>query len=117
MAFTGTPVIKQVSERMYRITGVTLAFGAAGTIGLNLLPNGPAGPGEVDLFAPDWQPYDDVTLQDAVSVLINPTTDVNTAIPIRVVKTGTDHTNFLVTLTNDHDSLESPGLEIYVMYH
>lgn len=35
MAFTGSPVIKQVSDRMVRITGLSLAAGESGQIGLH----------------------------------------------------------------------------------
>lgn len=34
MAFTGTPVVKQISDKAVRITGLSLAAGAAGAIGL-----------------------------------------------------------------------------------
>lgn len=115
MAFTGAAVIKKVADGLLRITGLSLAAGAAGTIGLH------GGAGEVDLPqdpTQDWGPYGDVTLQDAVQVSMVPVTDVaNFAIPIRVVKTGTTLADFLITLTNDEAAVASADLEIYVRYH
>ena len=34
MAFTGTPVVEQLTDHLARITGITLALSAPGTIGL-----------------------------------------------------------------------------------
>jgi hypothetical protein len=114
MAFTGIPVVQRVSDRMYRITGISLEGGAAGTIGLA------GGTGEIDILdAPEWTPYEDVTLQDAVSLRMVPVTDAtNWENRIRVVKTGTTQANFLITLTNDDtEEQASPELEFYVEFH
>ncbi len=124
MAFTGTPVVKRVSDSLYRITGVSLAGSddedpVSGTIGLNLNPNAPAGPGEIDLWAPTWQPYEDVTLQDAVSVQIN-AVEGHEPFLVSVVKAGSTHADFLITLANVSGIDEgeaTPELEIYVRYH
>jgi len=120
MAFTGSPVIQQISDRCCRITGVSLAFGASGILGLF----GGAVVGAVELpasFKPTPYHYDPtnntVSLQESVRVTLNPITDVsNFGIPIRVVKTGTVVADFAVTLTNDAAATNSAELEIYVEF-
>lgn len=111
MAFTGVATIKKVSEGLLRITGLSLAGGAAGTIGLF------GGLGAVDLPqdpTQDWDKQGDVGLADAISLLINPVTDVAGYDElVRVVKTGETREAFLATLTNDDDAA-TPELEIYV---
>lgn len=116
MAFTGTPALHRVSDGMVRLTGVSLAAGADGTISMD------AGTGEVKFGAAQgiapWEPYEGVSLQTAVKVETNPVTDVsNFGIPIRVVKTGTDPSDFLITLTNDSAATASAELEIYISFH
>lgn len=118
MAFTGTATIKQVSDSIFRITGLSLAGDASGTIGFS----DKTSPAEVSLVAPTWKPYHNgqnvlVTLQDAVKVDIGIATDVTAAVPISVVKTGTDHTDFVITLHNDSAATASAVLEIYVEFH
>ena len=118
MAFTGTPVLKKVSDKMYRITGVSLAGDASGTIGFDDKTSA----AEVSIPAPTWQPYktaggNSVSLQDAVKVSINPVTDVTTPVPISVVKSGTTHADFAITLHNDTAATTGPEMEIYVQFH
>lgn len=118
MAFTGTPVLVQVSDNLFRITGVTLAADATGTIGFS----DKSTPAEVSLEAPTWQPYHNsdnvaVSLQDAIQVTVGVTTDVTTPVPISVVKTGTGHLHFQIAVHNDTAGTVSPGLEIYVRFH
>jgi hypothetical protein len=118
MAFTGTPVIKKVSDKMFRITGVSLAGDASGTIGFSDKTSA----AEVSMVAPDWKPYktaggNSVTLQDAIKVSVNPVTDVTTPVPISVVKTGTTHADFVITLHNDTAATAGPEMEIYVQFH
>ena len=118
MAFTGTAVVAKVSDRLFRITGVSLAGDASGTIGLV----GKLTPAEVSLNAPDWGAYKNgdgeaVTLQDAVDVRIGFSTDVTSAVPCSVVKTGVDHDDFLITIHNDTAATASASLEIYVEFH
>lgn len=119
MAFTGTPVLKKISDKMFRISGaITLAGDASGTIGFS----DKTVAAEVSLPAPDWQPYktaggNSVSLIDAIKVSINPTTDVTAAVPISVVKTGTTHADFVITLHNDTAATVSGELEIYVQFH
>lgn len=114
MAFTGAPVIQKVTDKCWRITGVSLAGDASGTIGFS----DKTVPAEASIKAPTWQHYEldgVVSLIDQVIVLINPTTDVTAAVPISVVKTGTTHLDFAITLHNDTAATASGVLEIYVM--
>jgi hypothetical protein len=113
MAFTGVPVVQKVTDRCFRITGVSLAGDASGTIGFSdktVLA-------EASIVAPDWQPYEldgVVSLQDMVRVDVNIVTDVTTPVPVSVVKTGTTHLDFAITLHNDTAATASGNLEIYV---
>lgn len=123
MAFTGTAVVIPVSDRKFRITGLSLAGAASGTIGFS----DKTVPAEVSLVAPNWQPYhmpgalNDasalVSLGSAVEVRTAPVTDVTDAVPISVVKTGTDHSDFVATLHNDSAATVSAELEIWVEFH
>ncbi len=115
MAFTN-PVVTKITDGLVRITADSLASGATGTIGL--FPS-TAGGGVVLLpEGCEWGAYTDVTLQDAVQVQINPTSDVsNYGIPMRVVKTGSTPEDFLITITNDSAATASAALELYVRYH
>jgi len=118
MAFTGVATIKKVAENLFRITGLSLAAGAAGTISVD------AGAGEVKLDAPEWGGYDTagqqggaVTLADAIQVEVVSADAAGTAVEdVAVVKTGTLPADFLATLTNK-DVAASGALEIYVRYH
>jgi hypothetical protein len=120
MAFTGAAVVEKVSDRKFRITGVSLAADASGTIGFD----DKTVAAEVGLSAPEWQPYrngeaDLVSLQASVQVSITVTTDVSAAVPVSVVKTGTDHADFAITIHNDNaaEGQVSGSLEIYVEFH
>lgn len=130
MAFTGTPTVKRVSDRIWRITGVSLDADASGTIGL-IAPDGPDPDiilGGNETGCPTWQPYRSVgdlggdgivSLQDAIEVTMGVTTDVGAAVPISVVKSGTTTADFLITMHNDNAALgqASGVLEIYIKYH
>ncbi len=94
MAFTGTPTIEKISQNRFRITGLSLGIGAAGTIAMA------PGSGEVELTAPDWQPEGSVNLADAVKVDYILVSGATVAPAVGVVKTGTTQANFLATLTN-----------------
>lgn len=120
MAFSGTPVVKKISDKMWRISGadLTLAGDASGTIGFS----DKTVAAECSIVAPDWQPYktaggNAVSLIDAVKVSVNIASDVTTPVPISVVKTGTTHANFVITLHNDTAATVSGVLEIYVQFH
>jgi hypothetical protein len=116
MAFTGVAVISKVADGIVRITGLSLAAGATGTISME------AGTGAVKFGAtqgiPEWHADAGVTLIEAVEVSTHPASDVsNFAIPIRVTKTGVDPSDFLITLENDEAAVASPDLEIYIKFH
>lgn len=113
MAFTGVPVVQKVTENCWRITGVSLAGDASGTIGFS----DKTAPAEASIVAPEWDPYKvdgTVSLQDMVQVMVNVVTDVTTPVPISVVKSGTTHADFAITLHNDTAATASGNLEIYV---
>ncbi len=120
MAFTGVAVVKQVAENVVRITGLSLAGAAAGTISLH------KGTGQVVLprDCDQWAPYDDkfstgkVEMDDAVQVYINRAGVEAVAVPVQQVKTGgSDPTTFLITLTNSTAGTATAALEIYVRFH
>jgi len=121
MAFTGTPVVQRINDRKFRISGadLTLAGDASGTIGFS----DKSVAAEVSLTAPDWQPYDlpgtqggTVTLIEAIEVSIALASDVTSAVPISVVKSGTTHADFVITLHNDSAATVSAVLEIFVEF-
>lgn len=112
MAFTGAPVVQKVTDRCWRITGVSLAPGASGTVQFSDAPilSGPA------IVAPDWQPYSEdglVSLQDMVQVDVKDAGAAAVASAISVVKAGSTHQDFVATLTNNGGAT-TPSLEIYV---
>lgn len=122
MAFTGTAVITKVSESKFRITGLSLAGAAAGTISLS------GGTGAVKVDAPQWQPFQssglqggNVDLSESVECIVIPadvaaTAAIGAQTPA-VVKTGTTPSDFLVTITNRNAaSAASGGLEIYLTF-
>jgi hypothetical protein len=120
MAFTGAAVVKQVSDKLFRITGLSLAADASGTIGFS----DKTVAAEVGLVAPEWKAYKNakaqaVSLQDAVQVRFVPVTDVSAAVPVSVVKSGTDHGDFVITMHNDNagGGAASAELEIYIEFH
>ena len=115
MAFTGAGTVEQISDSVVRISGtLSLAGAASGTIGFADKTVAP----EVSLgLLPDWQPRANASLQDRIEVRINITTDVTTPVPISVVKTGTEHADFVITLHNDSAADASAQFEIYVICH
>ena|ERR1700690_2278917 len=117
MAFTGTPVVTQISDRKARITGVALAGAAVGTISFS------GGSGQV-LLSAAFQPHEytyegnTITLADAVEVSArNASIGIATPVPIAITKQGVDPNNFLVQIVNLTASTLSPSLEIYVEFH
>jgi hypothetical protein len=120
MAFTGTPVISQVSDRMVRITGLSLAAAAAGTIGLFGATGSTPDVRLPEPFKPEHYKFNgsDVPLADSIEVTAQPAaTGTATAIPIAIVKTGTTDADFRATITNTHATTTTPELEIYVQFH
>lgn len=119
MAFTGTATITQISDSIVRITGLSLAAGASGTIGLFPATGTAPGAKTPQAFQPAVYEYGatSVALSDSIDVTTKPAaTGVATAIPISVVKSGTTTADWRATLTNT-SATDSPALEIYVRFH
>ncbi len=118
MAFTGSAVVKQVADNLVRITGLSLAGAAAGTIGLH---GNSGSPGVVLPAGFQPKPYvsegGPVSLQDSLEITMVPVTSIPTLVPIKAVKTGTDNTDFLFTLTNTTSGTASALVEIYIRHH
>lgn len=117
MAFTGTPTVTKVSDKLFCVTGVSLAGDASGVIGFSDKSVAP----EAELEAPDWQPKqgpqgDLLSLAECIECRITIVTDVTSAVPISVVKAGTTHADFSITLHNDSAATASAGLEIWIEY-
>lgn len=116
MAFTGiaNAVVNQISDRVVRITGLSLAGLASGTISYN---GGPAS--DVALpatFTPDAVPNASATVTDRTRVTLQQTASAATGMPYHVVKTpgvGGGPSSFQITITND-GAIASGPLEIYV---
>jgi hypothetical protein len=120
MAFTGTATVVQVSDRIVRITGLSLASAAVGTIGLTGHTGSTPGVTLPESFKTEHYAYLGVNVPFASAiecVVVPAATGVATAIPVSVVKTGTSLADFLISLTNTHGSLATPNLEIYVTFH
>jgi len=127
MAFTGTAVVKQVSDGIVRIAGgeggLSLAAGASGVIVLHGAVTPPVG---AVILPVSLQPHPYefsnipgvVTLQDSIDVSNQPAAvGTATAIPVATVKSGTTTADFAITLTNTHATTATPPLEIYVKFH
>jgi hypothetical protein len=120
MAFTGTPVVKQISDRLVRITGLSLTTGAAGTIGLHGATGSTPGVELPATFKTAHYAFlgANVPFQDAIEVTAAPAaTGVATAVPIAIVKSGTTIGDFRATITNTHATLATPNMEIMVRFH
>lgn len=122
MAFTGVATVQMISTSIARITGVSLAGAASGTIALHTHAAGP------DVLLPAlFQPNEytgpdgtKVDLIQSIDVSVkNAATGIATPVPIAVVKTETvnDTTTWLATITNLTVGTASPNLEIYVKFH
>jgi len=104
MAFNGTGLVEEVSDGLVRVSGVSLAPGAVGTIGLHdsTIPFHGAVP---DIVLPArFMPaaYADVTLPGAIQVTCNTLlcAGVYFAIPISISKSGATPRDFLIALCN-----------------
>lgn len=121
MAFTGTPLFTQISDRLIRVTAFGLAGAAVGVLSFQ------AGTGDFKFpasFGPGISAYGGgfsataIALQDAIQVAVPvPVTAVTTFIPISVVKAGTTQADFTVTMTNTTAATASPTLECYIGFH
>lgn len=109
MAFTGAAVIEKVSDRVVRVTGLSLAAAAVGTISLF------EGAGEVKLpddFNPT--PYSDVDLAEAIEVSFIKIATSVAALDVFVAKVASP---FLATFTNDDGVNATSELEMYFRFH
>ena len=118
MAFTGSATVKKVTDTLCRITGLSLAQGASGTIQLH---GGNSGASVKLPAAFQPAPYTDedqnlVSLQDAVSVLVTRVGAETVLTPIEIVKTGTTSADFTITVTNNSAGSASTNLEFYVRF-
>ena len=114
MAWTGSATSTLVADNIVRVTGLSLAGAASGTIGLSTKTVAadvslPAG------FAP--RKNGSVNLADSISVSYVPVTSVATLVPVMVVKTGTLSTDFVITFTNTTAATASAELDIYIRFH
>jgi hypothetical protein len=116
MAFIGTPVLELVTPNLVRITGVSLAANASGTIGFAdasgsplpevVLPRGfrvPSGQGHL------------VALTDGIRVTVTPVSaGPFTNLPPSIVKAGTTPEDFTIGITNTKVDETTQTLEIYI---
>lgn len=97
MAFTGAPVTQQVADDLVRITGAELEADTSGTIGLfpsELAPDIRLPQG----FRPNT--YADTSMQASVKVDVERESGDSPEVMVTVVKTGSDPSDFQITLTN-----------------
>lgn len=114
MPFTGSATVKSKGKYKARITGLSLAVGAVGTIGLPGDAGAdvqlPAGfPTEVDAHATeDALTMSDVVRANAVAAAANAN-----GLKIRITKGGTP---FRISIQNDDATNATPALEILADY-
>lgn len=115
MAFTGTPVITQVSDSKVRVSGISLANGAAGTIGLHGATGSAPGVTLPATFLTEHYTFDgaNVPFQDSINVSISVTSGTG-GVPV-VAKTGTTTHDFRITLTDSGSA--HPGLDLIITFH
>lgn len=99
MTFTGTPVVKNVTDNCIRITGVSLINdGETGNIGFDdsIVPPG------VPIQAPNWQPYvledQDISLSDMIQVDVIFVGAGEQGVVVR--KEGESHEDFRIFIQN-----------------
>jgi len=109
MAFGGAPVVTQISDRVCRITGATLAAAATGVI------SAAGGAGDVTLpasFTPNINPSALGAISDRFVVSIQQVGGAATGMPYHVVKAGATAAAFTCSITND-GAAGSGTLEIF----
>lgn len=113
MAFTGVAVFAEVSSRVVRITGLSLAATASGVFGLN----GDVG---AEIQLPDgFQPenYSDIDLAESVEVsIVNAQTPVGTFAEQRLGVTKVVGPPFRITINNGLVAVSGP-MEIFMRFH
>jgi hypothetical protein len=118
MAFTGTATIKQISDSMVRITGLSLASGATGTIALSAHTGATPDVVLPASFKTEHYAYlsSNVTFQDAIDCQVQAGAAAAAFQLPAVIKSGTTTADFRVTLNNAFASA-TPAMEIYVRFH
>ncbi len=113
MAFTGTPVVTSLGKNIVRITGLSLAAAAAGTIGLA------GGAGQVSLPSSFPSSVDaqaqanGLSMTDMVELRFQRGVGGTQAAKLNVDKAAAP---FLLTITNPDGANVSGPLDIYVQY-
>jgi hypothetical protein len=121
MPFIGTPTITQITDRLVRISDISMAASSGATIGLFQSVNSPDAV-LPEAFAPKSYTYAGVelALKDMVTVqgyflsqLGGPSG------PLAIQKIGNTPESFLIEIaTPAYDDEEAePGLEFYIRYH
>ncbi len=114
MAFTGTPTVTSLGKNTVRITGISLAAAASGTIGLTGGGAGVSLPANFPSAVDAALSAAGLTMADGVDVRYNRSSSGGTqASHLTVAKQATP---FLITLTNPDGANASGSLEIYVQY-
>lgn len=118
MPFVGTPIVKQISDSIVRISGVSMAAGTLATIGLHGIQGGAPDITLPASFQPRAYSYQghDCDIPDVVECTVALVSLAGDDAPFGVGKTGTLVSNFRIELASPAAS-DSPGIEIYVKFH
>lgn len=119
MPFVGTPVVKQISDRIVRITGISMDADTVASIGLHGVQGSPP-----DIILPESfraAPYHyqghDVDIADMVECTVALISlGVAADAPVAVGKTGFGISSFRIELASPF-AAATPGLEIYIKIH
>jgi len=118
MAFTGTATVTQITDRMVRITGLSLGAGATGTVGLH----GATGTAPNVTLPAAFQPAvyrygdTDVQLVDSVRMEWLASAGGGDQTQIDTSKSGTTAADFRISMHNASGSA-SDAFEMYVSFH
>lgn len=110
MAFTGAAVFTKISDRLVRVTGLSLALGASGTIGL--FGDATADENLPDDFNPI--PQGDLTLSDSIDCTAKFTAAGAGTPNLSISKAEGP---FQITIDNNDGANATADLEIYVRWH
>jgi hypothetical protein len=122
MAFTGTPIVTQITDSVVRITGIAVPEGSGPTDGQGTIGLSGATGDEPDVRLPAAfkpRPYEYagnvLSLQDVISVSFVLAEGEEPLCNPAVEKTGTTEEDFRITFFNG--VTPTPNLEIWVKYH